>query len=60
MEYAAEDCTARVNGLAEELEVVGRDLFGQVQEDCTRETTQLVERTTEGETRRFERLGEQQ
>jgi len=60
VEYAAEDCTARVNGLAEELEVVGRDLLAQVQEDCTRETTELVERTTEGETRRLERLGEQE
>ena len=44
VEYAAEDCTARVNGLAGELEIVGRELLAEVQDECTKETTELVER----------------
>jgi hypothetical protein len=60
VEYAADDCTARVNGLAEELEVVGRDLLTQVPKDCIRDTTELADKTAEEETMRFERLGEQE
>ena len=46
MEFAANDCRARVNGLAEELETVGRGLLTEVQEDCQKETVELTERTT--------------
>jgi len=60
VEYAAEDCSARVNGLAGELEKVGRELLAEVGEECTKETTELVERTTEEETSRFEQLAEQE
>ena len=58
VEYAADQCTARVNSLAAELERQGRGLLGQVQEECMAETVELVERTTEEEERRLRRLGE--
>ena len=60
MEFAATDCRARVNGLAEELETVGRGLLTEVQEDCQQETVELAERTTREEERKFRRLGEQE
>ena len=60
MEYAATDCRARVNGLAEELETVGRGLLTEVQEDCQEETVELAERTTREEHRKFRQLGEQE
>ena len=60
VEYAAEDCNARVNGLAGELEKVGRELLAELGKECTKETTELAERTTEEETSRFEQLAEQE
>jgi len=60
VEYAAEECTSRINSLAAELEKVGRNLLTETQEDCQTEVTQVVERTTESEERRFTQLGEQE
>jgi len=56
--YAAEQCTARVNSLAQELERQGRSLLGDVQGNCMRDTIALAERTTEEEERRLRGLGD--
>merc|ERR1719228_2036749 len=43
VEYAAREYEARVNSLAEELEILGRNMLTEVQGECQKEVTELVE-----------------
>jgi len=58
VEYAAENCGARVNGLVEELERVGMGLFLDIQERCLKQVSELGERTAKKEAQKFEKLGQ--
>lgn len=57
VEYAANDCMARINSLVSELEKEGRNTLTEVQEKCQRETTALVNRTAVEEEERFRAMG---
>merc|ERR1711931_136793 len=43
VEFAANNCGARIRSLATQLETTGKNLITDVQDECRKETTELVE-----------------